>query len=463
MAAAAVAPGALDFRTQGSFPIRLGSSITEPAGKAAQWNAIRYNHRPTPRRRGEKLRARIKEGAKAGETRLSLDQGDEEYRYTGRLEDDEEETYVLLSRGEGKDLEMVLERLQSRFGFNITSTPDEPSAKVLAERYPQLEDEKMNDSGASDDDDLFGTDGPDAPPDEDNPFDWRHFLKAELERAAEAAEPPKPSTPAVPAAAARSTPASRPAAKKAAESKASAAKKRKTPTTKDTPAKRTKAAADPPEPAAPAPLSTSTSSARGRNTAATTRDVPTVRVDRRASTRQSTLEDLGELILEGDTPVTEKPRSAMALALANQLGTGPISLQSAAGSPAGRVVEDEAMATSPQEYTFDFDDNGEDDDDAGPGELEIVGDEEEEEEDEAPLHGGHDEDEDVEDLELPSPAQAHRPKFAAAAPPVPAQTEGEDDDFEKNLMAAFDDDEPEAVAAGARAEQDESEEESEEE
>lgn len=461
MAAAAVAPGALDFRTQGSFPIRLGSSITEPAEKARRWNAIRYNHRPALRRRGDDLHARIQAGAKTGETRLLLEQGDEEYEYTGRQEDEDEETYVLLSRGEGKDLEMVLERLQWRFGFNLTSAPDEANESVLAERYPQLEDEGTNESGASEDDDLFGTDGPDAPPDEDNPFDWRHFLKAELERASEAVEPPKPSTPAASAAAATRTPASRPGAKKAAEAKTSAAKKRKTTTAKEAPAKRVKAAADP-EPAAPSPSSASNSRARN---AATTRDVPTVRVDRRASTRQASIDDSGELILEGETPVTEKPRGAMALALSGSLGAGPISLQSAAGSPASRVIEDDALATTPPEYTFDFEDNAEDEDDAGPGELEIVGDDEEEE-DHAPPPMGHDDDEDVEDLELPSPAQAHRPKPGIAAPPVAAQFEGEEeyDELETDLLAAFDDDDTEAVGGGGKMEeQHESEEESEEE
>lgn len=133
-----------------------------------------------------------------------------------------------------------------------------------------------------------------------------------------------------------------------------------------------------------------------------------MRLDRKASTRRPSVDDSGELILENETPVTEKPpraAGAMALALSGQLAQGPISLRSAASSPASRnaspmpprpdgiespaefelgdISSPEASAKKPRAQS--------------PGDYFSNADEDEE-----------DADADVEDLELPSPRQRRK-------------------------------------------------------
>lgn len=423
MAAATASSSTIDFKSQATFPIRLGSSILKPS-TPARFTSVRYNHKPKFKT-SENVKATIKEGDDEGESKLFVEDAGGESKYAGRkIQDDE--SYVLVVRGQGKDREMVLERMGSSHGFNLTSTPSQSSASVLAEKYPHL----PQDDG--DDDDLFGDEDEDTPPDESNPFDYRHFLKAELEKQSTVKETAATArsnagTPLVRhQAAASSTPVSRPAKPvKKTETKAqAAAKKRKAPAAEKPNPKRVKAGQEPPPPAEPA-------KPKARP------EVPKISLDRKASLRRPSMDDSGELILENETPISEKPpkHNAMAMALSGQLGGGPISLRSAASTPGSQIAS--PMPPRPEgmeeEYVFEFDDSPE------------------------PTGSDHhaapdaDEDADVEDLELPSPAQNHRQSVSAAA----ANNAGDDDDdLDKQLALAMMEEDD-----GANQESEESEEE----
>lgn len=413
MAAAATAASAIDFKSQATFPIRLGTSVLKPS-TPARFTSVKFNHKPKFKGSGN-VKAVIKEGDGVGESKLLLEDDGSEYKFAGWHVQDEE-SYVLVVRGQGKEREMVLERMGSSHGFNLISTPSQSDVKVLADKYPHLPQDDGEEG------DLFGDDEEDMPPDESNPFDYRHFLKAELEKqetAKEAAETARSSagTPLVRSqAVAKSTPISRPAkVVKKAETKVQPAKKRKT-TAGDKPnPKRVKAGEEPPVAAEPAKPKRP--------------EIPKINLDRKASLRRPSMDDSGELILENETPISEKPpkHSAMALALSGQLGGGPISLRSAASSPGSHIASPAPPRPEgmDEEYVFEFDDSPEPsrpEDHVAP-------------EDDGDADADEDEDDaDVDDLELPSPAQVQR----SNTNPLSANAGGDDDDdLDKQLALAM--------------------------
>ncbi|EME46251.1 hypothetical protein DOTSEDRAFT_42794 [Dothistroma septosporum NZE10] len=424
-----MAAAAIDFKAQATFPIRLGSSILEPTASSS-FTSVRYNYKPQLDG-ADSVTATVSKGDDEGESELLLlRDGDGEYQYTGRHVQDEN-IYVLVVRGQGKHKEMLLEHMNGSHDFNLVSIPSERDASKLAEKYPPLPLE--TEVG-----DLFGEDEEEAPPDELNPFDYRHFLKIGLEQPQttnaniDAARSPAV-TPLPRAPPAASSPASRVVRKPA--KKAEPLKKRKTNAAEKANPKRVKAGHEPPALA----QATTAKSVPGA-------DAPKVQTDRKAVVRrESFVDDDGLLVIENETPVTEKPpkHSAMALALSGQLGSGPISLRSAANSP-GPSQAASPMSARPEvneekeRYVFEFDD------DAGsePGHNE--GADVDEEDDDA--------DADVdEDIELPSPAQPHRPSVSAA---VVTGGGDDDDDLEAQLAAGLMEDDD-----GGAQESEESEEE----
>lgn len=403
MAAATTMP--IDLKSQATFPIRLGTSVLKSSEPAQQrCTSIRYNHKPNLKGR-DSVNATIRAGRDVGESKLEVEDEDGKYAYTGTYRQNED-SYVLVIKGK----ECVLERLGDSHGFNLVKTPRESDAARLAEKYPPLRSEE------DEEDDLFGDEDEDMPPDESNPFDYRHFLKAELDKPESTnsnldANRSSAGTPVVKPKPAASATASKPAKK--AETKAEPLKKRKAPAKeKANNPKRVKAGQEPApataaEPAKPAPKAKP--------------EVPKINLDRKASLRRPSLDDSGELILENETPVTEKPpkHSAMALALQGQLGTGPISLRSAANSPGSHMASPAPPRPEgvEEEYVFEFDDD----------EPEPEPEENDEEEE--------DEDGDVENFELPSPAQNRE---GQREPPSAAPATGDDDDdLDKQLALAM--------------------------
>ncbi|KAF7188009.1 hypothetical protein HII31_10681 [Pseudocercospora fuligena] len=407
MAAAVSSPSIIDLKAQATYPIRLGASITDP-DNATRYASVKYNYRPALKLKGG---ADVTIEERGDEHTLVLEAEDGEYEYNGRYER-QESSFVLVLRGDGKEREMLLERVDGSHGFNLVKTPKEDDALKLESEHPHLH------AGDSDEDDLFGDADDEAPPDDSNPFDYRHFLKAELEKP-ETTQPVNDSfrssaaTPLIQHAS-TSTPVSRPA--KASAKKAPAAKRKSAAADKPNP-KRVKAGQDvPPPAAAPEPAK-----AKAKPVA------PKIRVDRKASIRRPSIDDSGELILENETPVTEKPpRTAMAMALQGQLGAGPISLRSAASSP-GVASPMPNKEEEVQEYEFEFGNS------SSPEPEDAADQPSQDDGGEADLDG-EDDDADVDDLELPSPATRHRPSVSAA---TVMGGDDEEDDMEKQLELAM--------------------------
>ena len=406
--AAVHGPIDLSGKSQATYPIRLGASISKPSDATTRFASIRYNHKPALKQVDD-VKASIGSGPAGNELLLEVEGG--QYTYRGEYGQDEG-TFVLVVKGEGKDREMILERLDGIHAFNLISTPAESDAAKLERLHPHLTEPVGED-------DLFGDDDE---PDASNPFDYRHFLKAELEKPESVAESSRSNlgTPVVQPAA-RPPPAAR-SSKPAAKAKAPVKRK---PAAAKANAKRVKAGEEEPTPAKAA-----TSKAKA--------EAPKIRMDRKASIRKPSIDDSGELILENETPVTDKPpraSGAMAWALNGALSTGPISLASAASSPGLAAEKDDEPEV--QEYEFDFGDGSDVEDEQEQSELVL---ENGDDDGELVLE---DDDADVDEhLALPSPAQAHSHRPSVSG--VGAPGEDEDDDMEKQLalaMAADDEEE----------------------
>ncbi|KAF2480208.1 hypothetical protein BDY17DRAFT_303429 [Neohortaea acidophila] len=415
MAAAAVVPSTstLDLTSSTSVPIRLGASILK-SSEDKRLTSIKYNYKPRVED-GKKVESSFQPRDDSSFV-LKLKNGEQEYRYRSskRARTSQHDRYVLLAQGKGKDREVVLEKLDACFDFNLLRLPDGKNVWELEDEYPHI----PVDGGAGKTLAAEATQHSEAgPPEAGNPFDYRHYmgegamLAAQSDtkgiRAERGASPPRaragPAT-------SRSEPPKHPDA---------ADKKRKAQEPVKSDPKRAKASGE------PAPSATKSKA-----------PIPRVKLDRKASLQVPPYEDSGELVVDDETPVTEKPRSAMALAFSGQLGQGPISLHSAAASPlmSSRVAS--PAVPRPGRYLEDE-------------EMEL-GEESGDEEEEA--------DADVEGLELPSPAQAHRPGEEDGEHVI--GDEEEDDDFTKQLSLALQDPgEPDVVTGNVQDESEESEEE----
>ena len=416
MATTAPPMSAIDIGTSSSFPIRLGASILRPT-ESKTYSSVRYNHKPQTKGVEQSSLTSSKDGA----PQLSLQHGNEAYSYEGRTVDDSDR-YVLLSKGSGKDKELVLEKLGSSHDFNLTSTPSETDADKLAEKFKRLQPDDADGDG------LFGDDEEDDEPvDANNPFDFRNHLRPKTaEQRPSGADTPQSAaaTPRPAQRAATSTPLAQP--KKAAATSTAAQKKRKAQEPLKPNPKRVKAGTEPPPP----PVS---------NSRPKPKDVPSVRIDRKASVRRPSFDDSGELILENETPVNEKPPrapGAMALALSGQLGQGPISLRSAASSPASRNASPMPPRPEGIESPAQFD-LGESSPETSakkpraqsPGDYFSNAEEEQDDEEDA--------DADVEDLELPSPRQRRKSVVNPAGGGGGSGAGDEDYDMERELELAL--------------------------
>ncbi|KAK3072341.1 hypothetical protein LTR53_006991 [Teratosphaeriaceae sp. CCFEE 6253] len=435
MALALSAPG-INLETPATYSIRLGDSTLKNASTANGWASVRYNYRPSVSGAADS-NGMIRAGTKAGTSQLSLKASGKQYGYTGEGSS-VQGTYVLILRGEGEVTEAVLEELRSNHVFNLMSAPDEKDTAKLRERFPQLavaDDTHDTQSSASHASEAA---------DPKNPYDYRHFLKAAAVAKAKRPElAPSRSgtaTPILHARAASSTPLSRPV-KRVGDSALLPQRKRKAP------AQPTPDRANPKRSKPGSERQTASESRRAAVTkSATPREAPPkIRVDRKASVRRSSYDDdSGELILENEDALSShklpSARSAMAMALNGQLGQGPISLRSAANSPASRVG---SHLPDLQDGSGDFEDGIVDSSPEIPnlsrhGEAEDVNEE--------------DEDADVEDLELPSPVTAHKPSISAST-----VIGGDEDDLDAQLAAAMA--EEEAAPAMVQEDEEESEEE----
>jgi len=338
---------------------------------------------------------------------LKLAQGDEPYVYQGE-DVDPRDQYVLLAADKG---EILIEKVDACRNFNLISTPDETSASTLASNYPHLPANAAERRHSSSDEDLSGEDNGQA----ENVFDYRNYLNVGATGSktnVDEAPPDGASTPHIQQRPASTTPHSRPS--KHPDGPLIAQRKRKATQSAKSKPKRVKAGTEP---------------AEGELISASKRrDVPKVRMDRKASLQIAPSEDPGELVLDTDTPVQEKPKGSLALALSGALGHGPISLHSAASSPASQIAS--PMPRRPEhldEQTFEIDDGDVAESPTRPTN---------------PSNGGANADRDmntdVKDLTLPSPVQDRQRLEANAVQLVHAdQFEDDGDDLDQQLALAM--------------------------
>ncbi|KAK5011342.1 hypothetical protein LTR28_003818 [Elasticomyces elasticus] len=474
MAAAAVSALPFDIRRQAAHTLRLGASVLQPS-TASVYTSVRYNHKPAISDPTDST-CSIVPGSTDQGTILSLKDGDEEYTYSG-VQAADKDNYVLIWDDVKQDL--VLEKLDAVHSFNLTSAPWEEDQEKLAQQYPQLGSEIDRSRTSTQDEDLFGQnsdsdeDSEDDAPDPKNPFDFRHYLNMatngndtspEFQEATVADKSTMSRT-----GTAHNTPTSRPS-------------KRPTSVFMSSKAKPKTAVRDRPQPQQP------TKPATGRANK-NDKAIPSVRLDRAATTNLKSdyasskrkkpshpapdeLLDDGELVIEGDAHPKKHTKRSLGLALSGQLSTGPISLRSAASSPASRIntppqlgtlgrtpLGASSTTTTPDDEETGFELGGSDDDadtedegdglvspDLSPASGKGLADAD------ADAEGSLDGD--VEDFALGSPAAVHRPSVSQAQ----VTNEDDDDDLEAQMLMAMEEvDGNEAGAAGV--ESDESEEE----
>ncbi|KAM0718732.1 hypothetical protein Q7P37_005803 [Cladosporium fusiforme] len=472
MAAALAPASAIDLKSSNTYSVRLGTSVLQES-EGKRYRNVRYNYKPQPAQ-GATVSAKLLPGKQANSSSLSVQDGDKEWHYTGRHRE-ADDMYVLVVSGDGKKA-VTLEKLGSSHAVNLTRSPEDDDADSLARKHPYV---TANDSD-NEEDGMFGdeSDHEDAAPDASNPFDFRHFLKSvqEESRREEPSSQTNKSTVGTPTPHHQRTPTVTPMPRSAKPTPASTAvKKRKTPSaaaTRPNP-KRVRAGEDPPPKATP--------SAKAPAPKANPTPVPEVRIDRKASLRHTAApsieqtskadipndEDDGELILENSTADTKQNPthlSAMSLALSGALGArgaGPISLRSAASSPASALNSPHLNNGANQEgKEFDF--GGESSPEQEQHEFEFVDNDDDDDED----HG------DVEDTQLPSPPKPEQSR--QPPPPLPAQPRSrraslamqgadDEDDMEAQLALAMaadeEDDEPAPLSRVDESDEDVSEEE----
>ncbi|KAF2842037.1 hypothetical protein M501DRAFT_968225 [Patellaria atrata CBS 101060] len=484
-------PLKVDPYTKARFTLQLGEGITNPSGSNTNYNSVKVNHKPSQ----EPTASRTSIVAETSEDNYTLTVTDQEttksstYAYNGG-KTDLKKTYVLVFDPEKQTA--TLEPLSSAYAFNLTSTPWEQSSSKLCKTYPQLQphketEERIHDGDTQDtamDEDSSGE------PDENNPYDYRHFLTKSTRSPSVEPTPlsglntPRPD-------AGRLTPLPTPSGRKAGQ-------------TSLKPAPRTQKATVAPRKRKTETLITAKSS-NTRAAVPKATKVPSVRLDRRASTRpglsdpppakaavkgkpkpavksqeyvhSSTEESEADANMDaeegtdadadgeddgdgltidfGDSgPGKHRGRAGLAtLPLPDTPADGPISLRSAANSASpGSTMHTPAHygAAKHNEEVIDFGDMEED----GPGN------------DEEDVYADQDEalDDDVDGFDLGPPAHAQEKNIGLGVEGVatePMYEDDEDADFEAELMQGLvdqDDDEMD-FEHGMAEESEESEEE----
>lgn len=468
MAAAFAPASAIDLKSSNTYSVRLGNSILQES-EGKRYRNVRYNYKPQ-HAQGATVSAKLLPGKQANTSSLSVKEGDKEWDYTGRHRE-VEDTYVLVVSGDGKKV-VTLEKLGDSHAVNLTRSPGEDDVESLARKHPYI----TEDDSDNEDEGMIGdeSDPEGAAPDASNPFDFRHFLKSVQEepQREEPTSQPNRSTVGTPTPHQR-TPTVTPIPRSTKPTPASiAVKKRKTPSAAATRPnqKRVRAGED------PAPASTPSTKASAPKPKST--PVPEVRIDRKASLRQPPApsieqpsqtetpedDDDGELILENSTADTEQNPShlsAMSLALSGALGArgaGPISLRSAASSPASALNSPHLNnATNQEGKEFDF--GGGSSPEEEQHEFEFVDNDDDEEDD-----GGNG---DVAQSQLPSPPrpeparQPAQPRSRRAS--LAMQGADDEDDMEAQLALAMaadeEDEEPAPLGRVDESDEDVSEEE----
>ncbi|KAH0562920.1 hypothetical protein GP486_002503 [Trichoglossum hirsutum] len=174
--------GTIDPVKSKRYPIYLSDNILKKDDCQSLYTGIRYNHKPS-QTCSSRTTVITPSTTTAGLYNLSVTDDDDNekpstYEYVGGRSSASPSSYALIydSAKDG----FILDKVDSNFNFNLTSTPWEEDPQRLIHQYPQLSlrDEDPN----SGEDSLFSDDDgdgefEDGEPQEKNPYDFRHFLK----------------------------------------------------------------------------------------------------------------------------------------------------------------------------------------------------------------------------------------------------------------------------------------------
>ncbi|KAF2427217.1 hypothetical protein EJ08DRAFT_651501 [Tothia fuscella] len=337
----------LDPTKQGRYTLHLGEGITKRSSSTSTFSSVKFNHKPNLSSGTRSTKIAPQDGSHATLKITDNEEGKTSiYKYSGHQRNSKK-SYALIF--DQNNQTCTLQPLSSEYNFNIQSTPWEASASKLAQQYKQLQPKPTSEDAAED----FEDESSDVEPDPDNPYDYRHYLKASSRSPSPGLRP--------------TTAANTPNLASTRMRPAVDAKPRKHPPTKTDPLR-----------AAPR-----------KPTKTAQRPTPTVRLDRRASTRPGDSEKRGPKLPKGggksaaksdyyvhssdeeDEPMASQAtiaehssedededvagaqgggleidfgdsppakRKTKALALSGAFSVGPISLHSAANSPRSQVV-----------------------------------------------------------------------------------------------------------------------------
>ncbi|KIW08868.1 uncharacterized protein PV09_00792 [Verruconis gallopava] len=449
---------AVDPRRPGQYTLKIGKGLKNGSSTFA---GVRFNHKPNLSN-GSRT-TKLSQGRDGAATISILDEeggsSSSTYTYKGR-QSTSKSSYVLIFNQETQSC--TLEPVKSSYNFNLTSTPWETSQDKLSRQYEQL---KMEESASQE----FGDEDIDGEPDADNPYDFRHYLN------------PHSGPSASPSPALRPTGSSKMSDSVPARPISNTASATKTQSKSSTKADQSKQAARKQKGA----------NAGGANDEQ--KPTPVVRLDRRAPTRPSDVpkkeasksiraasaskgkfksdafvhsSDEEEEEEDDSTPAVQnvrvdegggleidwgnempKKRAAPArvLDLPDSVQDGPISLHSAANSPAGRMAprQQRKQKLDYEQDVIDFGASEGPDEDEGESPPHTTQDDTKDEDIHTDdVHADSDGDADVEPMELGSPAHHQQQIVQHQNQEVEGQEDevDYDDDLEAQMMAAMEQD-----------------------
>ncbi|KAF2086193.1 hypothetical protein K490DRAFT_58171 [Saccharata proteae CBS 121410] len=443
-------PKLLDPHRNAKYTLHVSDRIAKAKAGDTAYTSVKFNHKP-PQTAPERETKITSNDSPAEPFTLSLTDSTEDgsgtYTYTGNRSSSKK-SYVLLF--DAAKQTCTLEPLDAGYTFNIQSTPFEPDAAMLARTYPRIKARKPSVaaaaagtasdaedglfSDASDAHSAFGDGSParhdgesdsDTIADENNPYDYRHFLNAAAGHETDGGVSPHPaSAVATPQSHPRPTPLSQvrnakdlPTPKPPPKQTTQRKRKSPEPAALRKPAAKPAAATTKPKTTKSSTTSGTSSKPKPSSTQSSTTAPPEIRLDRRASTRITSpppsstkhaapprqpspapsatrTNDSAEADADGDsdddlgfeidygtgTGTTNNrrpapPKRSIALAFGNNIASdGPISLRSAAdsaspnstlGTPAmgaARHRDNPERKRSADRDEIDFDDQSDEDD-----------------------------------------------------------------------------------------------------
>ena len=297
----AASPRVLEPLRKAHFNVNLSDRLSTDDTSLPAFSGVKYNHKPAQASQSRTSTITARSSGRSYELTISDEEGGKNnttYRFTGQ-KSSSKKSYVLVF--DPAKQTCTLEPLDSTYTFNLTTKNN----SNLTQAYPQLplrrhEDDPLDEAGASEYDD----------PDPDNPYDFRHFIKkgdkgknaGRRENESEVVSSPDYRTGTGSAANTPLLPARRAPTSAASTKPAPAARKRKSP-----------------EPAA---------LVSKKPTSTTKKPTPTVRLERKASTRNTTAPKPKASPAKSTTKSTSKsskaaPKSAEIVHSSDSEGTPP--------------------------------------------------------------------------------------------------------------------------------------------